>query len=75
MQNKTGLFWIKRQRNLYYAIKNKQGKFAEISDQARMKMMENIEINVFGVSKLIEQKKQEFSMWFRNIFGHNYNEM
>jgi len=75
MQNKSGSYWIKRQHNLYYAIKNKKGRFAEISETARVKMMEDIEINVFGVSKILEQRKQYFLMWFRNTFGRNYNKI
>ena len=75
MQNKSGSYWIKRQHNLYYAIKNKKGRFAEISETARVKMMEDIEINVFGVSKILEQRKQYFLRWFRNTFGYKYNEM
>ena len=75
MQNKSGLFWILRQRNLYYSIKNKQGKFAKLSNNVRLMMMENIEINIFGVSQLIEQRKQDFLIWFRNTFERNYNEM
>lgn len=75
MQNKSGRFWFKRQVKLFLAVRNKKGRFAELSDKARLNMMENIEINVLGHSRFTEQRKQEFLAWFRNTFGRNYNEI
>ena len=75
MQNKSGSLWIKRQQNIFNAIKNKQGRFAKMSESARIKMLEQIEIDVFGIKRFIRLRQEKFLLWFKQTFGYKYNEM
>jgi len=75
MQEQRGEYWIKRQQNLFNAIRKQKGRFKEMSDRTRLKMMKKIEIDVFGESRIAEQEKQEFLNWFKKVFCYNYNEM